>query len=385
MKRFVEISLVAAAAVFLSACSATKDPSSLPVERPQVPHVKIGVIIPLTGVAAAYGEEMKRILDYEAEEINAKSAQNGYEVELAYEDGKCEGGAASAAFQKLTDADGIKIIIGGFCSSETLAIAPLLDVKKDVLVFSPVSSNPDIEGKSPRLFSLSYNDNVIGEGIARELGKFKTVAMISERNEYNQGLHDVAVRLLEKDSPSTRIVLDEWFPKGSNDFRNQLEKLKNSNADAVFLNPNGGTTPEALLRQIAELKNWKPQFVSQIAYMNADVRAKAPEAIEGIVIIDTPTVTSPEFLAYQDRIAVKKGPLKNMGGYFTESTIDSLHILLELAKRHDGNVEKMRNSLSTETFRGWLGEIRFDGHSFVQGIPSARFVVRNGKLEASDQ
>lgn len=354
-----------------------------PITSTTVPVYRIWVIAPLTGDAAVYGEEEKRVLDYRVEQMNKDAIKNGYKVELVYEDGKCDGAAASAAFQKLTDIDGTKMILGGFCSSESLAMAPLLDTKKDVLLISAASSSPVIEGKHPRLFSLSYNDNTIGEWIVSELKKYKKVAIISEQNDYNQGVHDVVVNELKKNAPETLVIIDEWFSKGSTDFRNELEKLKKSGADAVFLNPNAGVTAEAMLRQIAEIKDWKTQFVSHIAYMSPDVIKIAPQAVEGTIVFDAPTVNSPEFIKYQNEIIAEKGSLKNLGTYYTASFIDTLDMIINLTKQYGENTEQIRNAISTGTFHGWLGDIHFDGHSFIQWIPSARFIVHNGKVEST--
>ena len=110
----MQITLIGAIIMSLSACS-VGNPSSSGTSSgtvaSELPVYRIGVIAPLTGAAAAYGEQEKRILDFEAEQINKESEKNGYIIKLSYEDGKCDGAAASAAFQKFTDVDGIKVIL----------------------------------------------------------------------------------------------------------------------------------------------------------------------------------------------------------------------------------------------------------------------------------
>ena len=129
--------------------------------------LKVGVIAPLSGNAAQYGEETQRILSATLAEINANGGYNGSDVELIYEDGKCSGSDAVTAFQKLVDIDSVDAIIP-FCSSESLAIAPLTE-SVQMLAVSGTSSNPEIEGASPYLFSFSYSDAVIGETMVAEL------------------------------------------------------------------------------------------------------------------------------------------------------------------------------------------------------------------------
>lgn len=71
--------------------------------------VKIGFIGQLSGDAAVYGEEAQRILNYRLAQINA---EKGTKFQIIWEDGKCSGGDAVNAFQKLTNIDGVKVIIG---------------------------------------------------------------------------------------------------------------------------------------------------------------------------------------------------------------------------------------------------------------------------------
>lgn len=337
--------------------------------------VTIGVIAPLSGDAAAYGTEEQKILDYRLAEINS---QPGTKFALDYEDGKCTGNDAVAAFQKLTSIDGVKIIIGGFCSSETLGIAPLT---KDgtALAVSAGSSNPSIEGASPYVFSLSYSDAVIGSTIADQMSKFSRIAVISEQNDYNTGVKNVFDQELEK-YPNVKIVDDETFPKGSTDFRDLLAKVQKSNPQAIFLNPNVGVTATNLIQQLAEMKDWTGyKMYSQIAYLSDDSRTSVGSFANGMVIVDAPLLTNPSFLAYQAQIIAAKGTLSDIGSYYTASTLDALDILTTLIRQDGNDQTAVRNALASGTFQGYLGTITFGGHSFKEGSQGAVYVVENGK------
>ena len=70
---------------------------------------------------------------------------------MIYEDGLCDGKGATNAVQKLINIDGVKIIIGGVCSGETLGAAPLAESSK-VILFSPGSGSPDITNAGDYIF-----------------------------------------------------------------------------------------------------------------------------------------------------------------------------------------------------------------------------------------
>src|SRR5687768_12900217 len=89
--------------------------------------LRIGVIQPLTGDAASYGTSQLRAIQIAADELNAKGGIRGKQIELVVEDGRCDSPAAGAAAQKLVSIDKVKVIIGGGCSSETLAAAALTE------------------------------------------------------------------------------------------------------------------------------------------------------------------------------------------------------------------------------------------------------------------
>lgn len=373
-KPTIALILSMTAVIALSGC---EEGAQSPTTKEMVTY-KVGVISPVTGDAAAYGVEVQRVLDYRIKELNSEAALKGYQIDLVFEDGKCDGGASVTALQKLTDVEGIDFILGGLCSSESLGIAPLLE-DKNVVALSGWSSNPDIEGASPNLFSLSYSDALVGQGVARELGEFSKIALISEQNDYNQGLKKVVTETLEQENPDVEIVLSEAFSKGGTDFRNQLTKLKNSGAEAIFLNPNAGVTAQSLVKQVGEIEGWDVQLISQFALFTEDVLSHAPEAMEGLIIIDAPSLSSNELGTYMDEVIAQNGSLDALGVYYSASSIDALDILSELIHEHKGDVKKVRESLATRSFSGWLGsDLRFNGNSFVQGIGVTKYVVEGG-------
>ena len=113
-----------------------------PSEPVSTDPTKIGFIGPLTGDAAVYGELLRNVIQLAVNEINAAGGIGGRQIEMIYEDGKCNGKDGANAMQKLVNVDQVKIVIGGFCSSESLAAAPIA-MNNKVLLFSPGSSSPE--------------------------------------------------------------------------------------------------------------------------------------------------------------------------------------------------------------------------------------------------
>jgi branched-chain amino acid transport system substrate-binding protein len=73
--------------------------------------IKIGAIAPLTGDAAVYGEPARNVIQMAVDEINAAGGIKGQQIELIFEDGKCNGKDGASAAQKLANVDKVQVII----------------------------------------------------------------------------------------------------------------------------------------------------------------------------------------------------------------------------------------------------------------------------------
>ncbi len=151
--------------------------------------LKIGVVLPLSGDAAVYGEPARNILQMAAEEINAGDGVKGQKLELIIEDGKCNGKDAANAAQKLINVDKVKVMIGGWCSSESLAIVPIAAQNK-VAMLSAGSSSPKLTGINP-IFARNYPSDAAQGSVLADIAYtdkgWKNVAFIQEQTDYAQG------------------------------------------------------------------------------------------------------------------------------------------------------------------------------------------------------
>jgi len=339
--------------------------------------VKIGVISPLTGDTAAYGEQMSKVLTTHIDTINENAKSSNYQFELVQEDGKCAGSSAVSAYQKLKDIDGVKFIIGGLCSSETLAIAPLTK-SGDVLALSAGSSNPSIEGVSPYSYSLSYSDEVTGKTLAELMSKYERVAVITEQIDYSIGVKNVFEREIVKNG-TTELVVSEIFPKGATDMRNLLQKVKASNPDAILLNPMGGTTAHTLIRQFAEIEELGSiDLFGGIAYMEEEALKIAPNVTNGMIVVDSPNLIDKELLALKKSIEEEKGTLSALGVFFTAASLDSLTLLSDLIIENGEDVKAVKTALTSKVLNGYVGEIDFRNSNFA-GIKGGVYKIIDSK------
>ena len=94
---------------------------------------RIGVMESLTGPGETYGTVANQAKQLAVEEINAAGGVNGRMIELVVEDSKCSAQDAITAYNKLTDVDEVKIILGTSCSGAMLGAAPLAEEDGTIL------------------------------------------------------------------------------------------------------------------------------------------------------------------------------------------------------------------------------------------------------------
>ncbi|MEY3938169.1 MAG: hypothetical protein RL659_1010 [Pseudomonadota bacterium] len=85
--------------------------------------IRIGLLVPLTGAAAAYGPEMAKAGRVAAELINKEAGGilGGRKIEVLIEDSESSATAGVAAARKLLDIDKVSILAGVWNSSVAMA------------------------------------------------------------------------------------------------------------------------------------------------------------------------------------------------------------------------------------------------------------------------
>ena len=123
--------LVLAASVLFIACPGGKS------------EIKIGAILTLSGEAAPYGQSAKNALEMGLKEARADGSLKDREVSLVFEDDRLDPKTGVSAFRKLVETDKVTSVIGPMMSSVALAIAPVANDKK-VILLSPSASSPSL-------------------------------------------------------------------------------------------------------------------------------------------------------------------------------------------------------------------------------------------------
>ena len=160
---------------------------------------RIGVMESLTGPGETYGNVAVRAKQMALDEINAAGGIDGRRLEFVVEDSQCSAKEAVSAYRKLTDVDGVKIILGTSCSGAMLGVAPLAEAD-GVILFSGLASNPDIANAGDYIFRTQISDVEVGIGTGNLLWDdgVRTLATITETTDYAEGVRRITVAQFTK-------------------------------------------------------------------------------------------------------------------------------------------------------------------------------------------
>jgi branched-chain amino acid transport system substrate-binding protein len=267
----------------------SKKPTAPTIKEP----IKIGVIAPLSGEMANWGESMKGGIEIAVDELNSTGGIDGRRIEIILEDNQaCDKTASVTAFRKLIDVDKVKVVMIG-CSGATLAVAPLAEENK-VILLTPMASAAKISEAGDFIFRTSISDNIQGKILGKyiiEKLNFKKIGVIYVNNDYGLGLFDNLKSTFE--NMGGKIVQAEKYEFGATDFKTQLIKIKAQSPDALLI-ISYGSEGGLIAKQAREL-GINIQIIGTDNFGTKEVVESGKSAVEG-AIFSTPALdeTKPE-------------------------------------------------------------------------------------------
>ena len=334
---------------------------------------RIGVMESLTGPGETYGTVANQAKQMAADEINAAGGVDGRMLELVVEDSKCGAQDAIAAYKKLTQVEGLKIILGTSCSGAMLGAAPLAEADGTIL-FSGLASNPDIANAGDYIFRTQISDIQVGIDTGNSLWAdgIRTLATITESTDYAEGVRRTSVAQFEKRGGT--VVAEERYQPDVTDFRSQLAKLFAANPDALHLAPQSEFSAGAIIKQARELGYEGPIYAETISVGTTalEIAADAATGMKAITAdLDPDNEKAQEVLAdFRERYNYVTLP------WHLGSAYDDVYIAAECLKKtnDDQDADGFRDCMYEITWSGAIGDdYSFDSDGEVVGL--SRVVV----------
>lgn len=204
--------------------------------------IKIGSIGPLSGAVAVYGVECKNGIELAVAEINAAGGVNGQLLEVIAEDDEGNPEKSVSAYKKLVTKDGVTFVVGSLTSGCTQAITQSAQAQK-IIQIAPAATAMTITDAGNYIFRTCFIDpfqGTVGGKFAGDVLGANTAAVLYDiGNDYSVGLKDNFI--VEFERLGGRVIAQESYNTGDKDFNAQITKIKNVNADVIYLPDYYGT------------------------------------------------------------------------------------------------------------------------------------------------
>lgn len=252
--------------MFLLTCSCNKKDS----------NDVIGVLFPMTGDAASYGEKGKKAIDLAVEMANKR----GGNFKIIIEDSKANPKTGVSAANKLVKIDKVQAIVGDIVSSVTIPVANICETNKVVLI-APTSSAPAITEAGEYIFRVWPSDLAEGKAAGKyaKENNYNSVAILHLNNDYGISI----AKIFSKSylSGNNSVVIEKSYDKDQNDFKTVLSAIKKSKPDLIYIA--GYYTDVAKIILQAKQMGIKSQFMGVTAIEDNEFLKIAKTSAEGII------------------------------------------------------------------------------------------------------
>jgi branched-chain amino acid transport system substrate-binding protein len=198
--------------------------------------IKIGVIVTLSGPAAALGQQVRDGFNLAVKDLGGK--MGGKDVEVVVADDELKPDAAITKAKGLLERDKVDFVVGPIFSNMLQAIHRPVTESKTFLI-SPNAGPSSYAGKecNPFFYVTSYQNDQVHEilgKVAQDRG-YKRVYLLVPN--YQAGRDSVAGFKLDYKG---EIVEESYVPLNTLDFQPELSKIASQKPDAVFTFMPGG-------------------------------------------------------------------------------------------------------------------------------------------------
>jgi len=333
--------------------------------------ILIGHVASLTGEQATFGESTDNAIKLAIAEANAAGGVKGKKLTLKTYDDQGKPEEAAVAATRLVVQDKVAVLLGEVASSRSLAMAPIADNNK-VPMISPTSTNPrvtkDGDKTRPYVFRVCFIDPFQGTVMAKfasENLKLKSVAVLRDvGNDYSVGLADFFEKKFK--DMGGKIVADESFKAGDQDFKAQLTAIKQKSPQMIYV-PAYYTDVALIGRQAREL-GLKVPLAGGDGWDSSKLYEIAQGALDGSYFSNHYTDENPAPVI-QNFVKKYKETYGTVPDALAALGYDAANVAIDAMKRaKDLSGPSLRDAIEqTKGFQGVAGNITLDAdHNAVK-------------------
>lgn len=305
--------------------------------------VRVGLIAPLTGGSADFGNSVRLGAELAVKEINESGGLLGRPLELVVRDDKGTPDEGRKVAEDLVLKEKVDFTVG-FCNTGVAMKA--LDVFQDNkhLLMVPCSQGTAVTTKYPPvdsyIFRVAPPDNVNARFLINEIvnrRKIKKVAIFADSTGYGEGgVKDLSAELAKGGLSPVSVAR---FPLGVASLTDEMQKARDAGAEAIVVYTVG--PEQAVAAKSRHDLGWKvPYFAPWPLSFRSVLEKAGPEVLEGTmmaqtVIQDAANERRSSFLLRYFKYSQEK----RIGSLMAAAqTYDAVHLMLFAAFQTKGNI-----------------------------------------------
>ncbi|MFH0739868.1 MAG: ABC transporter substrate-binding protein [bacterium] len=331
--------------------------------------IRVGVIGHFSGAYVEYGVPMKKAIELATDKINQSREANKQKIELIFEDDNSAANSAASAMNKLISIDNVNYILSAQGSGIAAAVAPIANNNKRIMIIT-LGSAPDLTKSGDYIFrsipSDVYQAIKMVDLINNNLGSKKVVGL------YINDSYGVGIKNIINANSNIINVASEMFESQATDFRTQLLKIKESEADTLVVVAH--TEYPLILKQIKEL-NLHLKIIASETFKDDALLSQSGSTAEGVMV--TFMADQKDYVGFSNNYQAK---FNEKPSAYSMYAYDGFIALSKAIKDGGNNIEKVRSSLSQLQFNGASGVVGFDNHRDRTGSEYIVYIVKNGQF-----
>ena len=237
----------------------------LPTQASAADTIKVGIVLPLTGAQAKFGEIEKQSFDMALEEINGGGGIKGKKLEFIMEDDTGRPEVGRSVVEKLISKDKVVMLGGGYSSSVTYGVAGVAQQNRVPFLVNTGAADKITEQGWDYIFRLNPPVSEYASGVETflaEVVKPKDAVILHENSLFGTKGAKAFAESCEK--LGIKVLMTEGYEHGGIDFKPVLVKVKQLNPDLVYM-ISYIMDASLLMRQARELKLTPKLFVGGAA------------------------------------------------------------------------------------------------------------------------
>jgi branched-chain amino acid transport system substrate-binding protein len=347
--------------------------------------VKVGIVLPLTGAEAKFGEIEKKSFVMAQEEINKAGGIKGEQLELVIEDDTGRPDVGRSVVEKLITKDKVVMVGGGYSSSVTYAVAGVCQQNKMPFLVNTGSADKITSSNWDYVFRLNppvseYAGAI--ESLLTDVIKPKTVVILHENTLFGSSGAKSFEATCKK--LGFKVLLKEGYEAGGIDFKPILSKVKQLNPDVVYM-ISYIMDASLLMNQSKELKLTPKMFIGGAAGFTMPEFHKNSGIASEMVISATLWHQILKYPGAMDYFNTFKARFKSDTEYHGAEAYAAAFVIADALKRAKSySNEDVKNALAATDMMTVFGPVKFISYGKMKNQNKlSTYVVQwnDGKLE----